>query len=255
MGTWLTLWTSKYFGTKEPFAVTLFGSTMYIVTSPQHTIEVYKSDKTLSFDEFAQDLVRSNGYSEAAVRASYTDLPKDKAGFPNPHGVSFGAFIRQIHIRQLHPGDNLQVIEKRFLHWYDSNLSLPVLQKWNSSTRCEEGAVTVPLMSWTSDYATRGGEFAYFGDTLGAINPDLARIFLEFDDLSWQVLYRYPAFLSRRMRNARMQMMHAFREYLRIPQAQRTGSVWLLKVMEDEARAIGVGHDDIAVLYFNIYWL
>ncbi|KAL7626984.1 hypothetical protein AAE478_003759 [Parahypoxylon ruwenzoriense] len=249
---------SKYFGTREPFAVTLFGSTMYIVTNPQHTVEVYKNDKTLSFDEFAQELVRTNGYSKAAVQASYADQPKDKAGFPNPLGVSFGAFIRQMNVHQLHPGKNLQVIEKQFLDWYDSNLSLPVIRRacaGHMTPGGDQEVITIPLMYWTSDYATRAGEFAYFGDALSSINPDLASTFLEFDDVSWQVLYRYPAFLSSKMRNARMRMMHAFRDYLRVPQAQRTGSVWLLKAMEDEARAIGIAGDDIAVLYFNIYWL
>ncbi|KAI1657788.1 putative cytochrome P450 oxidoreductase [Daldinia decipiens] len=249
---------SKYFGTKEPFAVTLFGSTMYIVTHPQHTVQVYKNDKTLSFDEFAQDLVRTNGYSNAAVRASYADQPKDKAGFPNPLGVSFGAFVRQMHIHQLYPGENLEVIEKQFIEWYEKNLTIQALQKACEGyliTGGDEENITIPLMHWISSYTTNAGGFAYFGDTLSFINPDLAKTFIEFDDVSWQVLYRYPAFLSSKMRSTRMEIMKAFREYLRLPQTERTGSVWLLNAMEDEARAIGVADEDIAVLYFNIYWL
>lgn len=233
-----------------------------MITNPQHTTEVYRNDTTLSFDEFAQDLVRANGYSKPAVQASYTALPKDKAGFPNPMGVSFGVFVRQMHIHQLYPGDNLRLLENQFLHWFDGNLTIPALQaicsqhiRHNLSLHNDDGAVTLPLMSWCSEYATRAAEYAYFGDALGSIDPALASAFLEFDDLSWQVLYRYPAFLSSKMRAARMKMMHAFRDYLRIPQSQRNGSIWLLNAMEDEARAIGVADEDIAVLYFNVYWL
>ncbi|KAK7699753.1 hypothetical protein SLS64_011364 [Diaporthe eres] len=241
--------------------MTLFGSTLYVVTDPQHTVEVYKNDTTLSFDEFAQDLVRTNGYSEAAVLASYTKLPVDKPGFPNPSGAAFGTFVRQMHMRQLYPGTELLALEKRFLAWYDQNLTESAIQEscslYGLSARLEKDSewLTVPAMQWCSNYATRGGEVSYFGDALGFINPNLASAFLDFDDLSWQVLYRYPALLSGKMRAARLQMMHAFTEYLRIPQTQRDGSAWLLNAIADEARQIGVADEDIAVLYFNIYWL
>ncbi|CAH0024649.1 unnamed protein product [Clonostachys rhizophaga] len=246
---------SNYCGRQEPFAITLFGSTLYIVANPQHTVEVYKSNHSLSFDEFAEELVRTNGYSKWAAKTSYTDLPKDKAGFPNPKGTSFGGLIRQMHIHQLYPGDRLRVIEDQFLDWYDRNLQLKSIQTGSMVHSSNGNDTTVPLMAWVSDYVTRAGEAAYFGDSLGSIDPDLARAFLEFDDLSWQVLYRYPAFLSGEMRSARRRMMQAFSKYLAIPQEERTNSVWLLKAMEDEARGIGIHDQDIAVLYFNIYWL
>ncbi|KAI1120671.1 putative cytochrome P450 oxidoreductase [Nemania abortiva] len=252
---------SNYFGTgtRDPFAITLFGSTMYVVTNPQHTVEVYRNEKTLSFDEFAQDLVRTNGYSEEAIKASYMNQPKEKLGFPNPRGVSFGVFVRQMHIHQLHPGENLRGIENRFVEWYESNLLLSAVQRLSPACKMNSGdvkiSVTVPLMAWVSDYSTSAGAFAYFGDTLRSIDPSLTSIFIEFDDVSWQVLYQYPVLLSRKLTHTRKHMMRTFKEYLRIPQTQRNGCVWLLKAMEDEARAIGVGDDDIAVLYFNIYWL
>ncbi|KAI1633645.1 putative cytochrome p450 [Biscogniauxia mediterranea] len=250
---------SKYFGTKEPYSLTVFGNTLYIVTEPYNTTEVYKSDDTLSFETFVQDLFRSNGYSDQGLQKTYAKLPKDKPGFPNPQGVSFGSFVQQMHMCQLYPGKNLQVLEDNFRKWFDRSLRLPELKRTYSrfATIGTDGSVEMPLGRWCSDISIRAGEAAYFGDVLSQINPTLASDFLAFDDLGWQVLYQYPGFLSREMSAARTKVQHTFREYLKVPQSQRSagGAIWLINAMEDEARALGVSTDDIAVLLFNIYWV
>ncbi|KAI0015223.1 putative cytochrome p450 [Xylariomycetidae sp. FL0641] len=250
---------SNYFGTKEPFSLTVFGNTLYIVTEPQNTTEVYKSDDTLSFEMFVQDLFRSNGYSKEGLEATYARLPKDKPGFPNPRGVSFGSFVNQMHMHQLYPGENLSLLEDNFRVYFNQNLSLSLLQRACSryATITADGSVELPLERWCSEISIRAGEFAYFGDALSRVNPNLANDFLVFDELGWQVLYQYPGFLSRKMSTARSQIQRTFKQYLQIPQSQRTagGAVWLINAMEDEARALGVSEDDIAVLLFNIYWV
>ncbi|KAI1807097.1 putative cytochrome p450 [Daldinia bambusicola] len=250
---------SQYFGNKEPYSLTVFGNTLYIVTEPHDTTAVYKSDDTLSFEMFVQDLFRSNGYSEHALGVTYAKLPKDKAGFPNPQGVSFGSFVKQMHMHQLYPGANLQVLEDNFRNWFDQRLSLPELKRTCSrySTVGTDGSVEMLLGQWCSDISIRSGEAAYFGDVLSRINPNLADDFLAFDDLGWQVLYQYPSFLSREMNAARTKVQRTFKEYLEVPQGQRIagGAIWLINAMEDEARALGVGNEDIAVLLFNIYWV
>ncbi|KAI1464055.1 uncharacterized protein F4812DRAFT_463116 [Daldinia caldariorum] len=195
---------SRYFGNKEPYSLTVFGNTLYIVTEPHDTTEVYKSDDTLSLEMFVQDLFRSNGYSEHALGVTYAKLPKDKPGFDNPQGVSFRSFAKQMHTHQLYPGKNLQVLEGNFRNWFDQSLSLPELKR-----TCSRFSL------------------AYFGDVLSRINPNLADDFLAFDDLGWQVFELSGN--SSRSRNA------------------REGAAWLINAMEDEARALGVGNEDIAV--------
>ncbi|KAI1312958.1 putative cytochrome p450 [Xylaria venustula] len=250
---------SAYFRTREPFSLTVFGNTLYIVTDAKNTTEVYKNDETLSFETFVQDLFRSNGYSEAGLRKTYTSLPKDKPGFPNPHGVSFGAFVQQMHQHQLYPGGHLQILEDNFRNWLNANLSITPLQKLCShfATSSAGDSVVVPLDQCCSEISLRAGEFAYFGNTLSRINPDLTSDFLVFDDLGWQVLYQYPPILSRKMAAARKRIQSTFRRYLEVPQSERTagGAVWLINAYEDEAKAIGISDDDLAILLFNIYWV
>ncbi|RYP91922.1 hypothetical protein DL770_001982 [Monosporascus sp. CRB-9-2] len=250
---------TNYFGTKEPFSLTVFGNTLYIVTEPHNTTEVYKNDDTLSFEMFVQDLFKSNGYSEQGLKVTYTKLPRNKPGFPNPQGVSFGSFVQQMHMHQLYPGKNLQLLEDNFRKWFDQSLSLPEVQRtcFQFATIGTDGSVQMPLGRWCSEISIRAGEAAYFGEVLSQINPNLASDFLAFDDLGWQVLYQYPSFLSGKMSAARTQVQNTFKQYLEVPQSQRTagGAIWLINAMEDEAKALGVCASDIAVLWFNIYWV
>ncbi|KAI0837162.1 putative cytochrome p450 [Hypoxylon sp. FL0890] len=237
---------SKYFGTKEPYSLTVFGNTLYIVTESYDTTEVYKNDDMLSSEIFQ------------GLKATYAKLPKDKPGFPNPQGVSFGSFVPQMHMHQLYSGKNLQVVEDNFRNWFHRSLSLPELKRacFQFATIKTDGSVEMLLGRWCSDISIRSGEAAYFGDVLSQINPNLANDVLAFDDLGWQVMYQYPSFLSHKMSAARAKVQHSFREYLKVPQSQRSasGAIWLINAMEDEAKALGVCDDDIAVLWFNMYW-
>ncbi|PQE32214.1 cytochrome P450 oxidoreductase protein [Rutstroemia sp. NJR-2017a WRK4] len=249
---------SKHFGVpKEPFALTLFGSRMYIISDSKQTNEVYKNLETLSFIEFVQHLFKTNGVTESGLKAAYMDLPSDKAGFPNPQGKSLGGtLVRAMHIHQLYPGENLDHLEARFLEYFQEHLTLPMMRKACASYMLtqDDTSVNVPLMRWCSEYFVRAGGLAYFGDMLGAIDPKLASTFIEFDDLSWQAIYQYPDFFTREMRGKRAQTQLAFKKYFEVPQNQRTGDAWFTKTMENELRAVGVCTSDIAIILVTLHW-
>ncbi|KAJ8122586.1 hypothetical protein ONZ43_g1254 [Nemania bipapillata] len=118
----------------------------------------------------------------------------------------------------------------------------------------DDASINLPLMQWCSEYFVRAGGLAYFGDMLSAIDPQLAPTFIAFDDLSWQAIYQYPRFLTKRMRSERDQNQRAFKKYFEVPQSQRTGDAWFTKTMENELRAIGVGTEDIAKLLVTLHW-
>lgn len=199
--------------------------------------------------------MRACGNTELCVEAMFNPLPKDKQGFPNPHGKPLASLARQMHIHQLHPGAQLDFLENQFLDFFDEHLHPRTLgNKCPYAIESTNVDTVLPLMEWLSDLFTRAGQKAYFGDTLARIDPTLTRTFVVFDELSWQVLYQYPDFLAREMKAARDKIQSALKAYIQIPQSQRSGDAWFTKAMENEMRVLDISEDDIATMLVTIYW-
>lgn len=245
-----------YFGnTNDPFAVTLAGSKIYVITKSKDVAEAYRNTHTLSFNEFVQAMMRACGNTESCVQAMYTPLPTDKDGFANPHGKPLATLARQMHIHQLYPGDRLDFLENSFLEWFDARMSLDKLHSvCPYAIRSTDVDIVLPLMEWCSDFFTRAGQRAYFGDALGDLDPTLTKTFIIFDELSWQVLYQYPDFLAGEMKAARDTIQRALKKYIQLPQSQRSGDAWFTKAMENEMRALNISEEDIATMLVTIYW-
>lgn len=241
--------------TREPFALTVAGMTTYIITKADDVGQVYKNTETLSYEIFVQSMMRILGNSESSVQTMFTPLPKDKEGFPNPHGKSLGILFRQMHIHQLFPGKNLDFLENRFYDFFDKELHLQELIKaCPYATKTTSESITLPLVHWCSDYFVKGGQSAYFGPRLAEIDPSLTDAFVVFDELSYQVIYQYPSFLSRKMQAARDRLLAGLKQYLQLPHEERSEDAWFVKAMETEMRAIGLNADDMAIATMTIYW-
>ncbi|KAI1159807.1 putative cytochrome P450 oxidoreductase [Nemania serpens] len=253
-----TLLTSArhYFcNTKEPYAISVAGLTTYVVTEASHVGEIYRNADTLSYDEFVQAMMRILGNSEPSVKAMFTPLPKDKKGFPNPHGKPLGILFREMHIHQLYPGENLTSLETRFQEFFDVHLNLDKMAETCSyAIRKTSQSIVLPLTQWCSDYFVRGGQSAYFGPKLAEIDPSLTDAFIVFDELSYQVIYQYPPFLARKMLSARDRVLRGLKEYLELDHDHRSEEVWFVKAMEAEMRAIGMNQEDMAIATMTIYW-
>jgi hypothetical protein len=246
----------KYMGdTREPFTLTVAGMRTYILTKADHANRVYKDAKSFSYEEFVQSMMRILGNSEASVKAMYTPLPKDKEGFPNPHGKPLGILFREMHVHQLNPGKNLDFLEERFYANFCQYLA-PESMKRDLSYVSDKtsNSIVVPLTQWCSDFFVRAGQDAYFGPKLAEIDSGLTDSFLVFDELSYQVIYQYPNFLARKMQAARDRSLRGLATYLKLPKDQRTGDAWFVKAMEDEMRNIGMNDQDMAIAALTIYW-
>ncbi|KAI1351313.1 putative cytochrome p450 [Xylaria sp. FL0043] len=241
---------------EEPFALTILGITFYVVAEPKHSAEVYKATKSLSFEGFVQNLMRTNGGDEHAIGLMYSSLPVSKYGFPNPQGESLGALAQKMHIHQLHPGENLRNLQRRAGGWIDRSVNPSTLKDMCSYAKFHgSGAVEVPLYYWCSNMFVRLGQHVYFGEALHRINPDLPAAFFEFDECIWQMLYQYPNFLSGSMIRGRTQIIASLKKYFSLPKSERAdGAAWLINAMEDEGRAIGIDDGNLAVMVFHLYF-
>ncbi|KAM0247338.1 hypothetical protein ACHAQJ_009895 [Trichoderma viride] len=246
-----------YFGnTNDPFAITLAGSKIYVITKSEDVAEAYRNTHTLSFNGLVQAIMRAFGSTESCIQAVYTPLPTDKEGFANPRGKPLATMTRDMHIHQLYPGARLDSLENSFLGWFDVHMNLEKLcSGCPYAIRSTDADIVLPLMEWCSDFFTRAGQSAYFGDALDAIDPTLTKTFIIFDELSWQVLYQYPDFLTGEMKGARNAMHHALKKYIQLPQSQRSNDAWFTKAIENEARALNISEDDIATVLMMVYWV
>lgn len=195
--------------------------------------------------------------SESCVRKMFQEPDPRNQIFPNPFNKSLARLSREMHIHQLFPGDQnlLTVIGKSFTKYFDRNLTVDSLsQRTRYVKRTQEDAVELSMNTWTSDIFANAGQEAYFGDLLREIDPDLTWTFLEFDSLTWQVLYQYPSFLCGKMLSARNKMIIALEKYFTRPQSERTDVCWFTPTFENEARKLDVNDRDLAAMMMTIYW-
>lgn len=200
--------------------------------------------------------MRTNGNDEATIKNIYSPLPAGKPGFPNPEGVSLGVLAQRMHVHQLHPGENMMVLQKKARDWINVQLHFDGFAK-----RCgyagskSSDTIQLPLYEWTSDYFVRLGQYVYFGDVLDRIDPNYATEYIVFDEVIWKMLYRYPSFLCRDMIVPRDRMMASLKAYFQVPAAQRRDqAAWIINAMEDEMRAIGVNDENLAIVVFHLYF-
>ncbi|KAJ4357133.1 uncharacterized protein N0V89_001708 [Didymosphaeria variabile] len=246
----------NYFrNTREPFAVTVLGNTVYVLTRGKDVAEAYRNTKTFSFEGFVQHMMRTTGCSEVVVSKMYAPQDPTRSRFPNPKGKPLAVLARELHVHQLYPRKDLAYLGARFNAYFDRYLSLEAIKAERPyATSNPDGSISVPLMTWVSDFFIRGGQRAYFGDFLENIVPDISWAFLEFDDLSWQILYQYLKVLSSKMHAAKARVTEALRKYFETPMTDRTGDAWFTKAMENEMRDLDLATKDISILMQTIYW-
>ncbi|KAF2796016.1 cytochrome P450 [Melanomma pulvis-pyrius CBS 109.77] len=200
-------------------------------TRGKDVAEAYRNTKTFSFEVFVQHMMRTTGCSNEVV---------DKI---------------ELHVHQLYPGKDLAYLGERFNSYFDRYLSLEAIKSERSyAIPNQDGSVSVPLKVWVSDFLIRGGQRAYFGDFLEEIDPNISWAFLEFDDLSWQILYQYPKVLSKKMHAAKERVTEALRKYFETPITERSGDAWFTKAMENEMRDLDLDTRDISIMMQTIYW-
>lgn len=211
---------------------------------------------SLSFEQFVQSLMRLNGNDEHTIRTVYSPLPVNKSGYANPEGLSLGAMVQRMHVHQLHPGDHSAVLHVKIRDWINRELTFEALSKDHGASQLQHAtSVQLSLYEWTSTYLVRLGQYVYFGDVLSEVDPHYPDHYMGFDEVIWKMLYQYPSFLCRDMTTPRDRMTASLKKYLGLPPDQRREqAAWLLNVMEDEMKAIGVDDENLAILIFHLYF-
>ncbi|KAM5476774.1 hypothetical protein MauCBS54593_000044 [Microsporum audouinii] len=245
-----------YFGdTREPFAITIANQLFYIITNSNDVSSVFRNSTSLTFEIFAQEILHDLGCSESSIKQMYGDPDPTEAGSQKPHTKSPSRMARDFHHHQLFPGGLLDTINIKFIQYFKRSLDLEYLTSQPKyATRIASDAVQVSLFEMSSDLFTNAAQDVYFGKLLRKIAPDLAYDLLEYDDLAWQVLFRYPRFLSTKMVSARNRVFDGLEKYFASPTDERQDTVWFTPTLEKEMRNAGLNNRDIAIMMMTIYW-
>lgn len=173
---------------------------------------------------------------------------------PNPAHRTLAHLCEDFYRQQLHPGNHLDALQKSFLQIIDESLTWALISEIAilSSTQSEK---TVSLLGWCRHVLLDAATRTFFGDRLLEIEPDLFKNFFDFDDNSWQLTYKLPAFLCKDMRAAKQTGIHALRRYFMLPREERKGEAWLVRNLEAEMRNVGIQETDIAAFVMMIYWV
>lgn len=138
---------------------------------------MYRNSEAVSFDDCVQGLMRNNGNDEEAIKAVFTALPVDKAGFPNPRGESIGPLASVMHAHQLHPGANLAVLQDKVQKWLNCHVHPKEICAKPTTTSSGRKSVEVPFYQWCLKYFIQLGQDIYFGEMLARIDPTLPSTF------------------------------------------------------------------------------
>lgn len=91
------------------------GEPMYIVTSPEDVLAVYKLPKPLDMNPFIQEILHSFGLTKDAIDKIYDE------GFQN--GKSYIDVSHDNFKLQMHPGEKLDALQQVLLDYVDKSLT------------------------------------------------------------------------------------------------------------------------------------
>ena len=248
----------KYLGgTREPFALTVAGEKLYVLTSPQDVGDSFRNTRSLSYDQFVEDLIRLIGVSDHGLKIMYRKFAPGEHIFrqPNPQQKCLAHLTVDFHKHQLLPGEKLLVLSDKFLHYLDVSLRWEKMDQKYVLEEIRESQRHLSLLSWCSEILVRAGTDLFFGEHLLHMNPTLPKSFHEFDKNSWMLLYRYPEFLSRCMSSPLKEIRSTLTDYFKLPESQRPGATWFVQTLEAEQRVLGMTDEDIAASMILIYWV
>lgn len=113
----------------------------------------------------------------------------------------------------------------------------------------------VSLLDWTRDVLLKAVTEAIFGDQLMKLDPQLLDYFTAFDDESWKLSYKYPRQVSKKMYQAKDNMVAAIEKYLRLAKDQRPEQAWLVGKLEAETKDAGIDTHDLAAMITSLLWV
>ena len=249
----------EYFGnTREPSALTLGGDKIHFLTDAEDVAAVCKNTSTFIFDRVVYELSIQFGVSPEGTAkihgkpaSSEDDVVCTKLQIKNPQLKTLQHLNSEFFKKQLHPGDQYDTMLAKYTKSFDCSLhpknlrsALPELSGCDRTVKS--------LLHWTRDTFMASSLEILFGNRIQELDPNVIKKFLIFDEDNWKVWYRWP--VPGRTYKAKNSVIETLRAYLNLQHEQRPGATFLIKIIEDSQRALGLSDQDIATNLMIIFW-
>jgi hypothetical protein len=229
---------------REPFALTVAGQKWYVLTSGEDVAAVYKvNDGSLSYDIFAEEVLRMLGASEDGVKKSFDAKPGQK---------TLSVVFRELSRLQLQPGKQYEKILNPSLRYISDHLKVSKLLEYDPAEQSK--TPTVDLYHLISEIFIGFGQEVYFGKSLAKVEPDMISEFVTFETLAWQVLYQYPSFMCKKVLAAKEKVVSGLERYFEQPVESRSDAAWMTLELEKSIRERKIRMSDAAIVFFQLYW-
>ncbi|KAF2501547.1 cytochrome P450 [Lophium mytilinum] len=237
---------------REPFAITVFGETIYILTSPRDVSGVFKETTTLSTDQV--NINRSFGVSDAGTeqmtRLAFVDAAKGgKGGLRDYNDMS-----ERIRHAQLLPGPQMDLLSRDFMRLFEVEMRGGTPEGAYVLRSAGGGARMVSVKNWAAQSLIRATTHALFGHCLLEMEPQLTDTFLRFDDKSWMVIYNYPEVFAKETYRLKEELIRVFMRYVELSD-KKTEKAWWFRETDRLEEELGMGVRDRAIRTMQQYWV
>lgn len=148
---------------------------MYIVSSPEDILAVYKLPKALDTNPFIRELLHAYGSNNDTLDKMYGDSFQG--------GKHYTDATRDNFKQQLHPGEKLDRLQDILLSFIDRVLTWENLTGDEVLRRSVLGEEkTVSLYQWAQRVLFHAANKAFFGESLYEVTPDLFSQYYTFKD-------------------------------------------------------------------------
>ncbi|MCJ1320748.1 hypothetical protein MMC15_006089 [Xylographa vitiligo] len=250
----------RYFkDSRETFAITIAGETIYIMISALDIFAALKNLDDFVFDSPITDMMYKFDITKSAIDILYEPPPQairdSKTLEPNPLGRNMAHLGESFMKKQLNPGKTFEEFQTVFLDLIDRKMTwdnIPAKAVLSATEHPPERLTS--LLEWTRQTLVESNTIAFFGPAILRIDPTLVDTSLRFDDRMWKLLFSVPRPFATDMLRSKRQAHRAIIAYLALPQERRPGAAWLARTLEAEMRARGIADHDIAAWLLMIHW-
>ncbi|KAK0721228.1 cytochrome P450 [Apiosordaria backusii] len=234
-----------YFGSNQPFALTVTGKRTVILRNVQDVASVWRNTQALTIDGFI-------------IFASPRDLIKDEESQSksllikeNPQNKGYMDWERDFFTAQLLEPDRLRKLLDKYLgHLREvlawDNLSSCYVMAPSASDPPQDKSKTVSLQVFCRYTVSYCSTTTFFEPKLQQVAPQLLQDYQDFERLSWKVFYRLPPFLARSSHAAKEKAIDGLEKYLSLGEEERPELETIFLAINNELTHIGVGRRDAA---------